>query len=87
MNVAFYDLPRQELQMVFESASMTPDGLRQFSLHAQVQALEEGVSLNGIMVGWQPDSDYFGVFLLGDMAEKGLPTTVLNHIEKLARSQ
>jgi hypothetical protein len=87
MNVAFYDLPRQELQMVFESASMTPDGLRQFSLHAQVQALEEGVSLNGIMVGWQPDSDYFGVFLLGDMAEKGLPETVLNHIEKLARSQ
>jgi hypothetical protein len=87
MNVAFYDLPRQELQMVFESDNMTPDGLRQFSLHAQVMALEEGSSLDGIMVGWEPDSDYIGVFLLGRMADKGLPETVLNHIEKLARSQ
>ena len=87
MNVAFYDLPRQELQMVFESDNMTPDDLRLFSLHAQMMALEEGARLDGIMVGWQPESDYFGVFLLGDMAEKGLPETVLNHIEKLARSQ
>jgi hypothetical protein len=52
-----------------------------------MMALEEGARLDGIMVGWQPESDYFGVFLLGDMAEKGLPETVLNHIEKLARSQ
>ena len=43
MNVAFYDLPRQELQIAFESEGMTPDGLRQFSLHAQQLVFAEGL--------------------------------------------
>lgn len=87
MNVAFYDLPRQELHLAFEEPSMTPDALRKFSLHAQLMAQDEGKPINAILVGWQPDSDYIGVFLLGTMADHPLPETVLNHIEKLARSQ
>lgn len=87
MKIGFYDLPKQELYGVTEAKGMTPDDLRLFSLHMQLEAQAAGTEMDAIMVGWQPDTDYIGVFLLGSMVEQGLPETVLNRIEQVARGQ
>jgi len=88
MNLAQYDMNTHTLERLPAAPGMTPDGLREFSLYCQVSSMAEGNPLNGILVGWEDaPSDYFGIFLMGDLADQGVPKTVLDRIEQLARGQ
>ncbi|MNG14812.1 hypothetical protein D3C84_985980 [compost metagenome] len=89
MNLALYDISRNDLSRLPSIPGMTPKRLRQFSLTVQVAAIAaEGETIHGILVGWQDaPSDYIGVFMLGDYANHPLPPTVLDRIERLARGQ
>ena len=52
----------------------------------QMAALCEGEPISGILVGWQDaPSDYLGIFMLGDMVDHPMPTTMLDRIARLAR--
>lgn len=86
MNLAVYDIKTQLLKRLPSQPRMTPDGLREFSLYAQVAALAEGNPLHGILVGWEDSpSPYIGIFLLGDTVDQPPPKSVLDRIERLAR--
>ena len=88
MNVAVYDPKSQRLKHLPGHPGMTPDGLREFSLFAQVAAMAEGKPLSGILVGWEDaPSPYIGIFLLGDTVDQPPSKSVLDRIERLARGQ
>lgn len=88
MNIAQYDLRTHRLERMPSVPGMTPDELRLFSLQIQLVALAEGDPISGILVGWQDaPGDYLGVFMLGDMIDHPMPTTMLDRIERLARRQ
>ena len=86
MNIAKYDLQAHRLERLPSIPGMTPEQLREFSLLLQVYAFAEGDPVSGILVGWQEaPSDYLGIFMLGDMIDHPMPTTMLDRIERLAR--
>lgn len=86
MNLAQYDLTTHRLELLPSVPGMTPDGVRELSLQLQLAALCEGEPISGILVGWQDaPSDYLGIFMLGDMVDHPMPTTMLDRIERLAR--
>lgn len=80
MNVAVYDPKSQRLKHLPGHPGMTPDGLREFSLFAQVAAMAEGKPLNGILVGWEDaPSPYIGIFLLGDTVSAAAQVRLGSH--------
>lgn len=86
MNLAQYDLTTHRLERLPSVPGLTPEGLRLLSLQFQLAALSEGEPVSGILVGWQDaPSDYLGIFMLGDMVDHPMPTTMLDRIERLAR--
>ena len=86
MNIAKYDLDSHRLEPLPSIPGMTPEQLREFSLLFQLYAITEGEPVSGILVGWQDaPSDYIGIFMLGDMVDHPMPTTMLDRIERLAR--
>lgn len=88
MNVAKYDLSTHRLERLPSIPGMTPEGLREFTLLLQLYAITEGEPISGILVGWQDaPSDYLGIFMLGDMVDHPMPTTMLDRIGRLARGR
>ena len=86
MNIAKYNLSTHRLERLPAFPGLTPDGLRVLSLQLQMAALCEGEPISGILVGWQDaPSEYLGIFMLGDMVDHPMPTTMLDRIERLAR--
>ncbi len=86
MNLAQYNLTTHRLERLPSAPGLTPEGLRVLSLQFQMAALCEGAPISGILVGWQDaPSDYLGIFMLGDMVDHPMPTTMLDRIERLAR--
>lgn len=86
MNLAQYDLTTHRLERLPAAPGLTPEGLRALSLQLQLEALSEGELISGILVGWQDaPSHYFGIFMLGDMIDHPMPTTMLDRIQRLAR--
>lgn len=86
MNLAQYDLTTHRLERLPAAPGLTPEGLRALSLQLQLAALSEGEPISGILVGWQDaPGDYLGIFMLGDMIDHPMPTTMLDRIERLAR--
>jgi hypothetical protein len=86
VNLAQYDLTTHRLERLPAAPGLTPEGLRALSLQLQLAALSEGEPISGILVGWQDaPSDYLGIFMLGDMIDHPMPTTMLDRIERLAR--
>lgn len=86
MNLAQYDLVTHRLERLPAAPGMTPEGVRALSLQMQLEALSEGEPISGILVAWQDaPSDYLGIFMLGDMVDHPMPTTMLDRIERLAR--
>jgi len=86
VNLAQYDLTTHRLERLPAAPGLTPEGLRALSLQLQLAALSEGDPISGILVGWQDaPGDYLGIFMLGDMIDHPMPTTMLDRIERLAR--
>lgn len=86
MNLAQYCLSTHRLERLPSAPGLTPEGVRLLSLQLQLEALSEGEPISGILVGWQDaPSEYLGIFMLGDMVDHPLPTTMLDRIERLAR--
>jgi len=86
MNLALYNLTTHRLDRLPSAPGLKPERLREVSLALQLYALSEGTPISGILVGWQDaPSGYFGVFMLGDMVDYPVPTTMLDRIERLAR--
>jgi len=86
VNLAQYDLTTHRLERLPAAPGLTPEGLRALSLQLQLAALSEGEPISGILVGWQDaPGDYLGIFMLGDMIDHPMPTTMLDRIERLAR--
>jgi hypothetical protein len=86
VNLARYNLETHSLDRLPAVAGLTPEGLCVLSLQFQLVAISEGEPVSGILVGWQDaPSDYLGIFMLGDMVDQPMPSTMLDRIERLAR--
>jgi hypothetical protein len=86
MNLAVYDRKADRLHSREVFPNMNRDQLIASLLASQEAAQAFGGSINAIFVAWQDaPSDYIAVFPLGRTADRELPKTVLDRIERLAR--
>jgi hypothetical protein len=86
VNLARYNLETHRLDCCATFPELTPEDMRVLTLQFQMAMLCEGTPASGILVAWQDaPSDYIGIFMLGDMVDQPVPSTMLDRIERLAR--
>ncbi|MNG13202.1 hypothetical protein D3C84_968650 [compost metagenome] len=87
MNVAFYDLVTSQLHEHTVRPGATPDDIRHLVLMVQMEALQNGDSMQGLfLVAWDQAQSYHSVFVLDEADYSILETPLLDSIKAQAEA-